>query len=80
MALGVLPEGKAIQAGGSGDQPVDIIYLVLSPPEPPELHIRVLASIAKLLRIKEAREGLRHAQNPDEAMDIINKYSAAPAG
>jgi mannitol/fructose-specific phosphotransferase system IIA component (Ntr-type)/Kef-type K+ transport system membrane component KefB len=80
VALGVLPEGKPIQAGGSGDQPVDIIYLVLSPPEPPELHIQVLASIAKLLRIKEAREGLRKAQSPDEAMEVIEKYSAVPAG
>jgi mannitol/fructose-specific phosphotransferase system IIA component (Ntr-type)/Kef-type K+ transport system membrane component KefB len=76
VALGVMPEGQPIQVGGAGDQPVDIMYLVLSPPDPPGLHIQVLAAIAKLLRIKEAREGLRRAKDPREAMEIIKKYSA----
>lgn len=75
VALGVLPEGKPIQVGGPGDRPVDIMYLVLSPPEPPELHIQVLAAIARLLRKEEAREGLRHAANPQEAMEIIKEHS-----
>ena len=79
VALGVLPEGKPIQAGGADDQPVSIMYLVLSPAEPPELHIQVLAAIARLLRIEEAREGLRHAGDNQEAMDIIKKYSQGPA-
>jgi mannitol/fructose-specific phosphotransferase system IIA component (Ntr-type)/Kef-type K+ transport system membrane component KefB len=80
VAMGVMPEDRPIQVGGAGDQLVDIIYLVLSPPNPPGLHIQVLAAIARLLRIKEAREGLRHARNPQEAMEIINKYSAKPGG
>jgi len=75
VAMGILPEGRPIQVGGAGDQPVDIMYLVLSPPEPPELHIQVLAAIARLLRVEEARDGLRHAGNIQEAMEIINKYS-----
>jgi mannitol/fructose-specific phosphotransferase system IIA component (Ntr-type)/Kef-type K+ transport system membrane component KefB len=75
VAMGVMPEGRPIQVGGAGDQPVDIMYLVLSPPEPPELHIQVLAAIARLLRIEEAREGLRHARNAQEAMEIIARYS-----
>ncbi len=78
VAMGILPQGRPIQVGGPGDQPVDIIYLVLSPPEPPGLHIQVLAAIARLLRIEEAREGLRRAQSAQEAMEIINKYSQGP--
>jgi mannitol/fructose-specific phosphotransferase system IIA component (Ntr-type)/Kef-type K+ transport system membrane component KefB len=79
VALGVMPEGRPIQAGGPGDRPVDIMYLVLSPPEPPELHIQVLAAIARLLRMEEAREGLRHAKSAQEAMEIIKKHSQGPA-
>jgi mannitol/fructose-specific phosphotransferase system IIA component (Ntr-type)/Kef-type K+ transport system membrane component KefB len=78
VALGVLPPDRPIQVGGAGDRLVDIIYLVLSPPEPPGLHIQVLAAIARLLRIKEAREGLRRAKDPQEAMEIINTYSTQP--
>ncbi len=78
VAMGVMPEGRPIQVGGAGDRPVDIMYLVLSPPEPPELHIQVLAAIARLLRIEEAREGLRHARDVQQAMEIINRYSQAP--
>ena len=79
VAMGVLPRGKPIQVGGSGDQPVSIMYLVLSPPEPPGLHIQVLAAIARMLRIGEAREGLRNAGNVQEAMEIIKRYSQ-PSG
>ncbi len=77
VAMGIMPAGEAIEIGGSGNQPVDIIYLVLSPATPHELHLQVLAAIAKLLRIQGVRERLRKAQNPQEAMEIINQYSKA---
>jgi mannitol/fructose-specific phosphotransferase system IIA component (Ntr-type)/Kef-type K+ transport system membrane component KefB len=77
VAMGVMPEGRPIQVGGAGDQLVDIMYLVLSPPDPPGLHIQVLAAIAKMLRNKEAREGLRRAKNEKEAIEVINRYSKA---
>ncbi|KPL19634.1 MAG: hypothetical protein AMJ92_02485 [candidate division Zixibacteria bacterium SM23_81] len=75
VAMGIMPQGQPIQIGGPGDQPVDIMYLVLSPPAPHELHLQVLAAIAKLLRNREVRERLRRAQNAREAMEIINEYS-----
>jgi PTS system nitrogen regulatory IIA component len=78
VALGIMPEGEPIQIGGSGDQPVDIMYLVLSPTTPHELHLQVLAAIAKLLRNREVRQQLRSAKDPREAMEIINQYSKAP--
>jgi mannitol/fructose-specific phosphotransferase system IIA component (Ntr-type) len=56
---------------------VDIIYLVLSPATPHELHLQVLAAIAKLLRIPGVREKLRQAQNPQQAVEIINEFSKA---
>jgi mannitol/fructose-specific phosphotransferase system IIA component (Ntr-type) len=51
------------------------MVLVLSPSDPPELHLEVLASIARFFQNRDARVLLRHAKNAEEAMDIIRKYS-----
>jgi len=75
VAMGIMPQGQPIPIGGSSDKPVDIMYLVLSPAEPHELHLQVLAAIARLLRDREVRDKLRRAKDPREAMEIINQYS-----
>lgn len=75
VALGILPEGKPIQFGAPGDAPVEIIHLVLSPTDPPELHLKVLAAIARLLSNDDARVLLRHAGDSEEALGVIRKYS-----
>ncbi len=75
IAMGILPEDQSIPCGGAADELVEIICLVLSPPEPPELHLEVLASIALFLENRDARVLLRHAKNHMEAMEIIHKYS-----
>ena len=79
VALGILPQDQPIQWGGPADAPVEIIYLVLSPTEPPELHLEVLAAITRLLQNVEARILLRHAADESEAMDIMRKYSGSSA-
>ena len=75
VALGVLPEDQSIDFGGSADEFAEIICMVLSPKEPPELHLEVLAALARLLQKEDVRVLLRHAKNHDEAMSIIRKYS-----
>jgi mannitol/fructose-specific phosphotransferase system IIA component (Ntr-type) len=75
VAMGILPEDQPIAFGGPVDEPVEIIYLVLSPAEPPELHLEVLAAIARFLEDRDARVLLRHAKNHEEAMGIIRKFS-----
>lgn len=75
VALGVLPPGEGIDFGGQGDAPVDIIFMVVSPEEKPELHLQILAAISKWLCNKEARNRLRHARDEVEAMKIITEYA-----
>ncbi|MBN1520962.1 MAG: PTS sugar transporter subunit IIA [Candidatus Aureabacteria bacterium] len=75
LALGVLPPDKSIDFDGTIDEPVFIIYMVLSPAEHPELHLQVLAGIAKLLSDPDMRLKLRHARSETEAMEIIGRYS-----
>ena len=74
IVLGVLPPDHDIAFGDTLDIPVDIIYLVLSPSERPELHLQVLASIATFLSNAEMRTRLRHAKNAKEAMKIIQEH------
>ncbi len=78
VALGILPEDHSIAFGGSDDPPVDIIFLVLSPEQPPEVHLKVLARIAQLLTNEEARILLRHAKDKETAMHLLRKYSTPP--
>ena len=75
VALGIFPEDQPVPCGGPGDQPTEVMYLVLSPNEPPELHLQVLAAIASFFANKEAWTLLRRAKNHMEAIDIIHKYS-----
>lgn len=75
VAIGILPEDRSIACGGSSDELAEIIFLVVSPAEPPELHLEALAAIANFLQKKDARVLLRHARDHREAMEIIRKYS-----
>ncbi len=75
VALGVLPKDHGIDFGGIEGTPVDIIYLVLSPLDKPELHLQILASIARFLSNRDVRARLRYAKNEIEAMEIIREHS-----
>ena len=75
VAMGVLPRDHGINFGGEEETPIDIIYMVLSPQDKPEVHLQVLATIAEFLSDDEVRQELRNAKNELEAMKIIQKYS-----
>jgi len=75
VALGVLPRDNSIDFGGTGDVPIEIIYLVLSPAHKPAFHLQVLAAIARFLSDHDMRTRLRYARNEIEAMDIIKEHA-----
>jgi mannitol/fructose-specific phosphotransferase system IIA component (Ntr-type)/Kef-type K+ transport system membrane component KefB len=75
VAMGILPKGREVAFGSAEEDLVDIIYLVLSPPDPPEIHLGVLAAIARMLSNPDVRTRLRYAENEDAAMAIIREHS-----
>jgi Kef-type K+ transport system membrane component KefB/mannitol/fructose-specific phosphotransferase system IIA component (Ntr-type) len=75
VALGILPMGRSIQFGDNEESSIDIIYMVVSPGESPELHLKVLASIAEFLSNKDMRTRLRYAKNHQEAMEIFQEHA-----
>ncbi|MBN1756171.1 PTS sugar transporter subunit IIA [bacterium] len=75
IALGIMPQEPAVIFSGEAEQPVRIVYLVLSPEDKPGMHLQVLACIAKLLGKKEVRQKLLDASNEIEVLKIIRENS-----
>lgn len=57
--------------------PVDLIFLVASPPEAAAAHLQALARLSRLLRTPGVVDGLRRAGSPGELCDVIRGAAAA---
>lgn len=60
----------ALDFGALDGHPTDIAVLLLSPPDPADLHLRALACLARRLRREDVRQNLRGADGPD-AMHVV---------
>lgn len=74
VVLGIIPEENEIVFGGEEDDPVKIIFLVLSPIDNPNIHLKLLASLAHFLSDAKARDKLVHAKNEYEVMEVIRAF------
>ena len=80
-ALGVAPPGSSFRFGGGFRYVVSVMFLVLSPPEPPEPHLELVAAIASFVREARALDALKAAASPDQAAQALATDSASgPAG
>ena len=71
IALGVCRAG--IQDHQSGHV-VRIMALLLSPADPPESHVKMLALISKLARDDQWRKEVLSAQKPSDVMEVIRQH------
>ena len=67
---------KGIEFDALDNQPVNLVMLFLVPQGQFQKHLHTLASIAKLLHIKEFRQELEQASDAAGMFEIIKKYSA----
>jgi mannitol/fructose-specific phosphotransferase system IIA component (Ntr-type) len=67
---------KGISFDALDNQPVNLVMLFLVPQGQFQKHLHTLASIAKLLHIKEFRQELEQAPDADAMFVVIRKYSA----
>ncbi|MBI2933893.1 MAG: DUF21 domain-containing protein [Planctomycetes bacterium] len=68
-ALGRIPKGldyKAIDG-----KPVDLLFLILTPPHDEGAHVHILEKIATLLSSDYLRDRLREAKSPDEVVEVF---------
>jgi mannitol/fructose-specific phosphotransferase system IIA component (Ntr-type) len=68
---------KGIEFDALDNQPVNLVVLFLVPQGQFQKHLHTLASIAKLLHVKEFRQELEQAASGAEMFEIIKKYSAS---
>jgi PTS system nitrogen regulatory IIA component len=68
-ALGLSRRG--VQFDSLDEQPVHIIFLLVTPPQAAGLHIKALSRISQVLRHKFVRQALRGAKDAGEALKII---------
>ena len=67
---------KGIEFDALDNQPVNLVVLFLVPQGQFQKHLHTLASIAKLLHVKEFRQELEQAADAAQMFEIIKKYSA----
>lgn len=70
-----MPKNASIEFPGRETTNIDIIYMVISPADVPDLHLRVLASIAEFLSNDDMRTRLRYAKDRNEAIEIFQEHS-----
>ena len=59
--------------GGSDEDPVSFLFVVLSPPDQPAAHLQVLSQIARVLKRRELRSELQTAADAEEVVAALNK-------
>ena len=71
ITLALAAEGVDFDA--PDEEPIRIFFLLLSPPGQSTTHIKLLARIARLMRLSEARELLLEAEDGREAIERIRQ-------
>ena len=72
--MGILREG--VDFGAPDGQPVRLVMLIVTPKEHADLHIKVLASLAGMVRDETIRTRLLAALSPEDAMEVIESKEA----
>ena len=70
-ALGILAPGESLHLGATLQFVVDVIFLVLSPVEPPEPHLELVAAIAALVRDSALLDRLRASGDAHAAIATL---------
>jgi mannitol/fructose-specific phosphotransferase system IIA component (Ntr-type) len=58
-------------------KPVNLIWLLTSPPEKTGPHIQALARISRLMTIDKFRHALANAKTPEEVFQVIVQQEAS---
>jgi mannitol/fructose-specific phosphotransferase system IIA component (Ntr-type) len=58
--------------------PVDILFLLISPPDQPGPHLRALETISRHAKNARFVSFLRQAKTPDQVMDVLGESDQSP--
>jgi len=71
-AIALIPKG--IQLYPDEPEPVRLVFLLVSPPERPELHLAILGEIARLCADPQLRDQLIHCDDLQEVLVLIRRH------
>jgi mannitol/fructose-specific phosphotransferase system IIA component (Ntr-type) len=57
-------------------KPVKLFFMIITPEEKVNLHLRFLARVSRVLRDKQVRQDLFNCEDRDQAMDILREYES----
>jgi PTS system nitrogen regulatory IIA component len=77
LSVGIARDGVDFLAPDGA--PVQLIFLILSPPETAALHLQALARVSRLLRLPDTARRLTSARTPEEMADALRETEAALA-
>jgi PTS system nitrogen regulatory IIA component len=77
LDLLVVRFSEPVDFGAPDDEPVRFFFVVVSPPDQPAHHLKLLSQIARILKRSELRERLLTAPEPGDIVEAIHQASRA---
>lgn len=74
--LVVVRAREGVDFAALDSKPVDLLFLLLSPPEAADQHLRLLARLARIFAPEETLERLRSAKGPEELFRMLLEVDA----
>lgn len=68
-----MKSNQALEWEALDDQPVNVMIALIVPQDGSNEHIRLLASLSRMLIKKDFREALRNSQSEDEIFELLSK-------
>jgi mannitol/fructose-specific phosphotransferase system IIA component (Ntr-type) len=67
---------QPIEFGALDGAPVDVFFLIVSPPEQSGPHIKALAQISRMMSSDTLREELAQADSPAKVLELFRREEA----
>jgi mannitol/fructose-specific phosphotransferase system IIA component (Ntr-type) len=74
VGIGVAKQGVSEPSTGKS---VRVMFLLLTPMAPPEVHVKLLSRISKLAQLPMLRQELADARNAEDAARLLEEHTAA---
>ncbi len=68
---------EPVEFGGSGNDAVRCLFVVLSPPDQPAAHLQILSQIARVLKRRDVRRKLLETDDPEKILEEIRTAAEA---
>lgn len=75
--VGIARSGEPIAFGPDGEHPVEVFFVLLSPPDHEATHVRLLARICRIARDDSFLERLSSATSSSAIVDVVEQLDAS---